>query len=70
MILRTMYLTQIGYISIKIREDLATRMRRIPHYVEVLTGMPPRAQELARFYARHSFSSAAPETTQATEEAA
>lgn len=67
---RTMYLTQIGYISMKTREDLATRMRRIPHYVEVFTGTPPRPRELARFYARHSFFPATPETTRAAEEAA
>ena len=66
---RTIYLTQIGYISMKTREDLATRMGRIPHYVEVFTGTPPRPQDLARFYARHSFSPA-PETTRAAEEAA
>ena len=66
---RAMYLTQIGYISMKTREDLATRMRRIPHYVEVFTGTVPKPQDLARFYARHSFSPV-PETTRAAEEAA
>lgn len=53
---RTIYLTQIGYISMKTREDLATRMRRIPHYVEIFTGAIPMPHELSRFYARHSFS--------------
>ena len=67
---RTIYLTQIGYISMKTREDLATRMRRIPHYVEVFTGTPPKPRDLARFYARHSFSPEAPGTSGAAEEAA
>lgn len=67
---RTTYLTQIGYISIKTHEDLATRMKRIPHYVEIFTGTPPEPRELARFYARHSFSPAASETARAAEEAA
>lgn len=67
---RTIYLTQIGYISMKTREDLETRMRRIPHYVEVFTGAPPKPQELARFYARHSFSPADVRTARATGKAA
>ena len=67
---RTIYLTQIGYTSMKTREDLAIRMRRIPHYVEIFTGMPPKPRELARFYARHSFSPANPETVRVAEEAA
>lgn len=67
---RTTYLTQIGYISTKTREDLATRMRRVPKYVEVFTGTPPKPREIARFYARHSFSPADSEAAQAAEEAA
>jgi AcrR family transcriptional regulator len=53
---RTIYLTQIGYISMKTHEDLATRMRRIPYYVEIFTGVSPEPRELDRFYARHAFS--------------
>ncbi len=52
---RTVYLVQIGYISMQAREDLATRMRRIPSYVEIFTGRRPEARELARFHARHGF---------------
>lgn len=52
---RTMYFVQLGYISINSREDLAVRMARIPHYVEVYTGTPVQPHELARFQARHSF---------------
>ena len=36
---RTVYLVQIGYITMQVKEDLATRMKRIPHYVEVFTGI-------------------------------
>ncbi|MFY0990005.1 TetR/AcrR family transcriptional regulator [Halomonas sp. C05BenzN] len=50
---RTIYLTQIGYISMKTRESLAVRMARIPSYVEIFTGQPPTPRELKRFHARH-----------------
>jgi AcrR family transcriptional regulator len=50
---RTMYLTQIGYISTQPTEDLAMRMRRIPEYVEIFTGEAPSRRELDRFFARH-----------------
>jgi len=52
---RTLYLTQIGYISMKTHEDPAPRMRRIPHYVEIFTGRVPQQRELARFFARHGY---------------
>jgi AcrR family transcriptional regulator len=50
---RTIYLVQIGYISMKTQEDLATRMRRIPKYVEIFTGVAALPRELQRFHARH-----------------
>ena len=50
---RTIYLTQIGYISMKTQEALEVRMRRIPAYVEIFTGQAPQARELQRFQARH-----------------
>ena len=50
---RTMYLTQIGYISMQTTEDLATRLGRISEYVEIFTGEIPRQKELNRFFARH-----------------
>lgn len=56
---RTIYLVQIGYISMNTREDLALRMRRFPDYVEIFTGTRAEPRELARFHARHGF---APET--------
>ena len=52
---RTTYLTQIGYISMQTREDLETRMARIPGYVEIFCGQAPSAREMARFHARHGF---------------
>ncbi|MBS7538449.1 TetR/AcrR family transcriptional regulator [Ancylobacter lacus] len=52
---RAAYLVQIGYISMKSREDLATRMRRIPDYVTIFTGRSPEPRELDRFFARHGF---------------
>jgi AcrR family transcriptional regulator len=53
---RSVYLTQIGYISMKTDEKLAERMARIPTYIEIFAGHPPKRQELDRFYARHGYS--------------
>lgn len=50
---RTIYLVQIGYISMQANEDLAIRMRRIPEYVEIFTDEAPQQRELDRFFARH-----------------
>lgn len=52
---RTMYLVQIGYISMNTREPLALRMRRFPEYVEIYTGLRPGPRDLARFHARHGY---------------
>ncbi|QEN85610.1 TetR/AcrR family transcriptional regulator [Labrys sp. KNU-23] len=52
---RTTYLTQIGYISMQTREDVGVRMKRIPEYVEIFTGVRPEQRELDRFHARHDF---------------
>jgi AcrR family transcriptional regulator len=52
---RTIYLTQIGYISMKTQEDLATRMARIPDYVHIFTGHAAQPNEIERFQARHHF---------------
>lgn len=49
---RTIYLTQIGYISMRAHEDLQTRLARIPTYVKVYTGQPAEPREIARFNAR------------------
>jgi len=50
---RAVYLTQIGYIAMQQREDLAIRMARIPAYVQIFTGTAPEARELARFHVRY-----------------
>lgn len=52
---RAVYLVQIGYISMQVNEELATRMQRIPGYVEIYTGKRPQPREIARFHARHDF---------------
>lgn len=50
---RTIYLTQIGYISMRTEEPLALRLQRIPTYVEAFTGVAATKAEVARFVARH-----------------
>ncbi|VDC33663.1 TetR/AcrR family transcriptional regulator [Pseudogemmobacter humi] len=53
---RTIYLVQIGYISMQAQESLAERMARIPHYVEIYSGRArPGPREMARFHARHGY---------------
>ena len=52
---RTIYLTQIGYITMKSQEALGVRMQRIPGYVEIFTGQVPQPGELRRFHARHGY---------------
>lgn len=49
----TIYLTQIGYISMQVSEDFALRLRRLPTYVEIFTGHAPSVREMERFRARH-----------------
>ena len=53
---RTIYLVQIGYISMQTEEELILRMSRIPDYVEIFTGLRASKRELDRFYARHQIS--------------
>jgi AcrR family transcriptional regulator len=55
---RSIYLTQIGYISMNTQEPLAQRMRYIPEYLKIFTGVEPEPRELERFYRRNAFSSA------------
>jgi AcrR family transcriptional regulator len=50
---RTLYLTQIGYISMQVRESMEERLVRIPDYVTTFTGHRPTEREFARFRARH-----------------
>ena len=49
----TLYLTQVGYISMRTDEPLALRIRRIPGYVESFTGQTASPAEIAAFVARH-----------------
>ncbi len=51
---RTIYLVQIGYISMQTQEETEVRLARIPHYVEAFTGQTPQQRELNRFLSRHS----------------
>jgi AcrR family transcriptional regulator len=51
---RTVYLVQIGYITMQSKEDVAVRMQRIPNYVEIYTGKVPLQRELDRFFSRHN----------------
>ncbi|MDD8021644.1 MAG: TetR/AcrR family transcriptional regulator [Paracoccaceae bacterium] len=48
----TIYLVQIGYISMRLEESLEVRVARIPNYVEIYTGHPPEPREIARFRGR------------------
>jgi len=52
---RTVYLVQIGYISMQMNEDIAVRMKRIPEYVKIFTGQAPEQRELDRFFARPGY---------------
>lgn len=52
---RTIYLVQIGYISMQTEESLAERMQRIPEYVKTFTGVYPKQNELERFYHKHQY---------------
>ncbi len=49
---RTMYLVQIGYISMQVREDLPVRLARISNYVKTFTGEIPTSVEMERFLVR------------------
>lgn len=52
---RTVYLTQIGYISMQVKESPAVRIARAPAYVKTFCGEAPSQRELARFHARLSY---------------
>ena len=49
----TVYYTQIGYISMMVKEPPEVRLPRMPLYVEAFTGTTPTQAEVARFAARH-----------------
>jgi AcrR family transcriptional regulator len=52
---RTVYLTQLGYISQKSPEEQAVRMRRIGKYIEIFAGIAAEPRELDRFFARQGY---------------
>jgi AcrR family transcriptional regulator len=52
---RTVYLVQIGYISMQSAEAQPERMARVPGYVAIFTGRRPKRRELDRFFARHGY---------------
>ncbi len=49
----SVYYTQIGYISMMVRETVEHRVRRVPVYIETFTGVRPTESEIERFAARH-----------------
>lgn len=49
---RTVYLTQIGYISMQVREPMQERIARVPAYVRIFCGEAATGSELARFRSR------------------
>lgn len=51
---RTIYLLQIGYISMQTTEPISVRMSRMPKYVEIYANIVPTQREMDRFYARHT----------------
>jgi AcrR family transcriptional regulator len=53
---RTIYLVQIGYISMQTDEDLMLRMSRMAEYIRVYTGAEPEPREMNRFLSRHGIS--------------
>ncbi|MEP2716919.1 TetR/AcrR family transcriptional regulator [Pseudophaeobacter sp.] len=52
---RTMIYTQIGYISMQIRQSEDRRLALTSTYVEVFTGEVPAQSDIDRFQARHQF---------------
>ena len=50
---QTVYLTQVGYISMRTEESLEFRLHNIPDYVLIFTGKAPTAAELAAFRTRN-----------------
>lgn len=52
---RCVIYTQIGYISMQVVDNHEERISRVPHYVEVFTGLTPSQSEFARFKSRYGF---------------
>lgn len=62
---RTIYLVQIGYITMQTKEEITLRMSRMAEYVQVYTGVEPEAREMLRFLSRHGVSLDHPEAANA-----
>ncbi|MDQ2067655.1 TetR/AcrR family transcriptional regulator [Xinfangfangia sp. CPCC 101601] len=50
---RTVYLTQVGYITLRSAEPVDARMSRIAAYALIFTGVAPKPEEVQAFLARH-----------------
>lgn len=50
---RTVLYTQIGYISMQVKEAQQERLARVAHYVEIFAGAVPAAKDIDCFLARH-----------------
>lgn len=48
------YLVQLGYTSMQIKEDWETRIARVPYYMRTLAGLSPTQAEFDRFRAKFS----------------
>lgn len=57
---RTIYLTQIGYITMNTTEEITVRFDRIPHYLSIFTGKLPKQRELDRFYGKFGYAQTEP----------
>ncbi len=49
----TVYYTQVGYIALLVDEPIADRVRKMPAYIEIFTGLCPSESEINRFNSRH-----------------
>lgn len=52
---RTMYVAQIGYISMQFAESFELRMARIPVYVRIFSGEDATQEEMDQFWQRHGY---------------
>jgi len=50
---RTLYYTQVGYISMMVQEPLELRVAKMPTYIETFSGVAASPSEINRFRARH-----------------
>lgn len=48
---RILYFMQVGYYALELSEPLEERLERVPNYILGFTGVAPREEELAAFFA-------------------